>query len=122
MKFLITIYGEEGNWEDAPPEQMQAGLKAWGDFTQELVDSGAMIAGDGLAPSSTAKTLRGFGEGEVAVSDGPAVAGKEQLGGFYVIDVADPDAALEWARRIPTMGGSVEVRPVMDYEAAGFGD
>jgi len=122
MRFLITIYGDESGWGDASPEQMQAGLKAWGDFTQELADSGALLVGDGLAPSSTAKTIRGYGGGELVTSDGPVVESREQLGGYYVIDVADPDAALEWARRIPTQGGAVEVRPVMDYEAAGIGD
>ena len=52
-------------------------------------------------------------------TDGPFAETKEQLGGFYLIDVADLDEALEWAKKVPIPGGAVEVRPVMDYEARG---
>jgi hypothetical protein len=57
--------------------------------------------------------------GEPIVTDGPFAETKEQLGGFYLLDCNDLDEALEWARKIPFRGGKVEVRPVMDYEAAG---
>ena len=57
--------------------------------------------------------------GEPIVSDGPFAETKEQLGGYYLLDCKDLDEALEWARKIPMPGGTVEVRPVMDYEAAG---
>ena len=57
--------------------------------------------------------------GDPLVSDGPFAETKEQLGGFYLLDCADLDDALSWAKRIPMPGGGVEVRPVMDYEAAG---
>jgi hypothetical protein len=57
--------------------------------------------------------------GEPIVSDGPFAETKEQLGGYYLLDCKDLDDALAWAKRIPMPGGTVEVRPVMDYEAAG---
>ena len=56
---------------------------------------------------------------DAVVSDGPFAETKEQLGGYYLLDCADLDEALAWAKRIPMPGGIVEVRPVMDYEAAG---
>jgi hypothetical protein len=57
--------------------------------------------------------------GDAVVTDGPFAETKEQLGGFYLLDCKDLDEALAWAKRIPMPGGSVEVRPVMDYEAVG---
>ena len=61
--------------------------------------------------------------GEPMVTDGPFAETKDQLGGFYLIDVAGPDEALEWAKKVPLRpGASIEVRPVMDYEQFGFVD
>ncbi len=119
MKYLITIYGDESGWEQASPEEIQAGTKAWGEYTQEIAASGVLVSGEGLSASATATTIRGFG-GELVTTDGPFAETKEQLGGFYLIDVPDLDAALEWGRKIPARGGAVEVRPVMDYEASGI--
>ena len=76
----------------------------------------AFRAGDGLQPSGTAKTVRGNGS-EPIVTDGPFAETKEQLGGFYVIDVPGEAEALEWASKMPNLPhGSVEVRPVMLYD------
>lgn len=95
MKYMLTIIGEEGNWDDATPEQMREGMAQWDTYTTELRDSGAFVAGEGLAPSATATTIR-IGE-ERVTTDGPYAETKEQLGGFYLIDVEDLDEALEWA-------------------------
>lgn len=117
MKYMLAIIGEEMNWDDVSPEQMRDRLKAWDDYTRDLRDAGAFVAGEGLAPSATATTIR-IGE-ERVVTDGPYAETKEQLGGFYLIDVEDLDAALEWGKKIPAQAGAIEVRPVLDYENAG---
>jgi hypothetical protein len=77
------------------------------------------LGGEGLQPSSTATTVHIQPTGDPIVSDGPFAETKEQLGGYYLLDCRDLDDALAWAKRAPMPGGTVEVRPVMDYEAAG---
>jgi hypothetical protein len=117
MKYMLTLFMEERNWEDTDPAEAGAAMAAWDAYTRELRESGAFVAGEGLAPSATATTIRL--NDEHIVTDGPYAETKEQLAGFYLIDVADLDAALEWAHKIPMPGGAAEVRPVMDYEATG---
>jgi hypothetical protein len=120
MKYLLAFFGEEGGWDDVSPEEMQEGMKLWQDYEQQLVDANAYIAGEGLKESDTATTVKRQGE-ERIVTDGPFAETKEQLGGFYLIDVENLDEAIEWARKVPIGDGqSTEVRPVMDYEAVGF--
>ena len=115
MKYMLSLFTSMEGWEDRTPEEMGASMQAWDDYTLALRESGAHVAGEGLAPPETATTLR-LTE-EHVTKDGPYAETKEQLAGFYLIDVADLDAALEWAHKIPMPGGAVEVRPVMDYEA-----
>jgi hypothetical protein len=122
MRYVLTIIGEEGGWEDATPEDMRAVLNAWNDYTESLTNAGAFIAGEGLQESAAATTVRGFEGDERLVTDGPFAETKEQLGGFYLIEVANLDEALEWAKKMPARGGAVEVRPVMDYDAFAAGD
>jgi hypothetical protein len=122
MKYLLAFFGEEGAWNDATPEEIQEGMKRWEAYTQSLLDSGAYIAGEGLKDSDTATTVKHQGD-ERIVTDGPFAETKEQLGGFYLIDVQNLDDAIEWAKRVPLSDGmSTEVRPVMDYEEAGYED
>jgi hypothetical protein len=103
---------------DLSPEEAQAELPRWMEYTEALQAAGAMVAGDALQPVETATTVR-VRDGETAVSDGPFAETKEVLGGYYIIDVADLDAALKWAERIPSAPrGSVEVRPVMVFSEA----
>jgi hypothetical protein len=121
MKYLLTLIGEEGGMEDATPEEMKAVMDGWAAFTQETVDKGAFIAGEGLQPSETATTVQvPEGGGERTVTDGPFAESKEQLGGFYLLECKDLDEALDWAKKVPVQAGSIEVRPVMDYEASGY--
>ena len=119
MKYVLLLYGDETRWENMTPEQVEEDVKAWTAFGQELTDSGAFLAGEGLQPSSTATTVQIQESGDHIVSDGPFAETKEQLGGYYLLDCKDLDDALGWAKRIPMPGGTVEVRPVMDYEAVG---
>jgi len=117
MKYMLTLFTEERDFADTTPEQGREIMAAWDEYTAALRDSGAFVAGEGLSPSATATTIR-LAE-EPITTDGPYAETKEQLGGFYLIEVDDLDAAMEWARRVPMPGGAVEVRPVMDYDAAG---
>jgi hypothetical protein len=119
MKYLLTLYTEEGGNEDASPEEMKAVMDAWHAYTENAVGSGAFVAGEGLQPTATASTVR-IADGEPAdVTDGPFAESKEALGGFYLLECKDLDEALEYAKKIPFKNGSVEVRPVMVFEGAG---
>jgi hypothetical protein len=121
MKYLLTLYGEEGGWDDVTPEEMQAGMEPWVEFDKAVTGAGAFVAGEGLQPSSTATTVKIPSENEHVVTDGPFAETKEQLGGFYLLECKNLDEALEWAKKVPmTPPGSIEVRPVMDYSEFGF--
>ena len=120
MKYLLSLYGDESRGADRTPEEGAEAMKAWDAYTKEAQDAGAFVGGEGLQPTSTATTLAiPEGGGEPIVTDGPFAETKEQLGGFYLLDCEDLDEALAWARKIPMPSGKVEVRPVLDYDAAG---
>jgi len=94
------------------PEEQQAEHPRWDAYTRALCDEGVFVAGEALQPAGTAATVRVRG-GERIVSDGPFAETKEALAGYYIVDVPDLEAALDWAARIPSVSrGSVEVRPV----------
>jgi hypothetical protein len=112
MQYLLLIYVPT----DVTPDPAQHGR--WMQYTQDLQDAGAMVAGDALQGLETAATVR-VRDGETLVTDGPFAETKEMLGGYYLIDVDDLDAALGWAAKMPSVGyGSVEVRPVMVFDRA----
>jgi hypothetical protein len=120
MRYLLTLFGEEGGMEDVDPELLKAQMGRWEAFTRETVESGAFVSGEGLQPSETATTMSvAQGGEERTVTDGPFSESKEVLGGFYLLECADLDEALDWARKVPVTAGKIEIRPVMDYEAAG---
>jgi hypothetical protein len=119
MKYLLSLYGDESRYADRTPEQGAEAMKAWDAYTKDAQDAGAFLGGEGLQPTSTATTVAIPDSGDPIVTDGPFAETKEQLGGFYLLDCKDLDEALEWARKVPMPGGTVEVRPVMDYDAAG---
>jgi hypothetical protein len=119
MKYLLALIGDESGMTDRTPEQTAEAMRAWDAYTNELRDTGAFLGGEGLQPSATATTVKLEQTGAPVVTDGPFAETKEQLGGFYLIDCNDLDEALDWAKKIPMPGGAVEVRPVMDYAAAG---
>jgi hypothetical protein len=119
MKYLCTIYGDESGWNDVTPEQMNEVMNAYNAFSEDARKAGVLVAGEGLERTSSATTVR-VHDGERVLSDGPFAETKEQLGGFYLLDCANLDEAIDWASRIPGAAtGSVEVRPVMNYEGAG---
>ena len=93
------------------PARADAYRDAWMAYAQAIAQAGVLVSGAGLMPPRTATTVRRNGQG-VLVEDGPFADSKEQLGGFFVIDVPDLDAALEWAKKRPHPGAT-EVRPVL---------
>jgi hypothetical protein len=123
MKYMLSIIGEEATRESDPtPEEMRAMIEPWSEYSREVVEAGAFVAGEGLQPSASATTVRHEG-GERVVSDGPFADTKEQFGGFYLLECADLDEALEWAKKVPVAeGGSVEVKPVMDFTGMDYFD
>lgn len=111
MQYLLMIYGDESM--EATPEEQGKVFKAYMEFTEAIKAEGIMLAGDALKPTSTATTVR-VRNGEALHTDGPFAETKEQLGGYYLIDVPDLDAALAVAARLPgSWHGSVEVRPIL---------
>jgi hypothetical protein len=122
MRFMLTLIGPEGGWEDITPEQMADEMKNWERFGKEATKAGAFIAGEGLQPVTEGKTVRGGRDEERMITDGPFAETKEQIGGFYLLECKDMDVALEWAKRVPIRGGAIEVRPVMDYAEYGYED
>jgi hypothetical protein len=120
MKYMLLLLGDESGWETASEEDLQTEMAAYEEYDRALVDAGVYVSGEGLQPTSTATTMRVVG-GERVLTDGPFAETKEQLGGFYVLDCKDLNDALAWAERCPaSRGGSIEIRPVMDYEAMGY--
>jgi hypothetical protein len=116
VKYLLLIYEDENLARHRPEADTKAVYDAYIAYTQALKEAGVLIAGDALQGISTATTVR-VRQGKTTMTDGPFAETKEQLGGYYLIDVPDLDAALKWAERLPSAKtGSVEVRPLFDYE------
>jgi hypothetical protein len=112
MEYVFLIYGDE-TAEYTPEQERQLG-EAHGAYWQMLHDHGVVRGGSRLHASGTATLIRRpAGDEERLVTDGPFTETKEQLGGFYQVECADLDKALEYARQLPLgPGGAVEVRPV----------
>jgi hypothetical protein len=95
------------------PQETQAYWGGWNAFIGAMAQAGVIVKGDGLQGPMLATTVRVI-DGKRQVQDGPFAETKEQLGGYFVIDVPDLDAALDWAAKAPcALTGSVEVRPVL---------
>ena len=116
MQYLLMIYRNEAEFtknEGAPGQKL---LEEYQTFTQSIIQSGNFKAGDRLQPVSTATTVR-VRDGKVLTTDGPFAETREQLGGYYLVEAKDLDAALAIAARIPgAKDGAIEVRPIMIYE------
>lgn len=118
MQYIMMIYEAAEVFDARTGTDQKAYWGAWTAYAEALKHAGCHAGGSGLEPPSTATTLRLRG-GERVVQDGPYADTKEQLGGFFVIDVPDLDAALDWAARCPAAAdGVVEVRPVLGSSRA----
>ena len=109
MKYMALIYGNAEAWNALPEEEQQRVSERYMALAREPVT----VSGDELEDPDTATTVR-VRDGETLTTDGPFAETKEQLGGYYLIDCASLDEALEFAARIPAAErGAVEVRPVV---------
>jgi hypothetical protein len=116
MQFMCLIYDDEQAWEGFSEEEREAGMAAYFAFTEEAQKAGVYVAANALQPTSTATLVR-VQDGERLVTDGPFAETKEQLGGYYLLDVPSLDDALEWAAKIPSAKwGTIEVRPVVVFD------
>lgn len=114
MKYLLSIYASEAAEDAMSPTATAELMQAYGAYSEALVKAGAMVGGERLRPSTEATSVR-VRSGKTEVLHGPYAETREQLGGYYVIDVADLDAALSWAARCPTSSyGTIEVRPIWE--------
>ena len=119
MQYMLLIYDDEQAWAGMDEAQRGQVFQAYGAYTEDMREKGVFVAGDALQPTSTATTVRER-NGDRLVTDGPFAETKEQLGGYYVIEVEALYDALDWAARIPSAKlGSIEVRPVIDMAGAG---
>jgi hypothetical protein len=112
MQYLLMAYVDEAGWPKLSESEQKQGIAAYAAYGEALKTSGVIKGSNRLQPSSVATTVRST-NGKPQVLDGPYVDSKEQLGGYFLIDVPDLDAALSWASRCPAVNhGVVEVRPI----------
>jgi hypothetical protein len=118
MQYMLLIYDSESKWETMSEADAQALMGEYFAYTNELRDSGAFVAGEPLDLTAKAKTVH-VRDGERFVVDGPFAETKEQLGGYYLVDVESEAEALDWAAKIPSARlGRIEVRPIAQMPAA----
>lgn len=112
MQYMLTIYADEAGYNRMTPAEQEKGYAAYMAYAEALTKAGALKASGRLGPSSSSTQVRVV-DGKPSVLDGPFIESKEQLGGYFLIDVADLDAAISWAARCPGAGhGVIEVRPM----------
>jgi hypothetical protein len=116
MRYILLIYSSEAEEEKRTQEENEAVYGAYFAFSEEVRQRGVYQTGDALQPTSMATTVR-VRENKTMTTDGPFAETKEQLGGFYILDCANLDEAIELAAKIPSaMDGSIEIRPIMEFE------
>lgn len=112
MQYLLMIYDDEKLWAGMEASERRALYDRYLAVTKEMRAAGVFVAGSPLQPTSTATTVR-VRSGRASTTDGPFAETKEQLGGYYLVDVPDLDEALRWAAKVPSAAfGSIEVRPL----------
>ena len=114
MRYLLLIYGDESAYGRMSEAELQADMQKWGEYTAAITAAGASPGGEALQPTAT--TVRDDG-GKPIVTDGPFAETKEQLGGYYLLDVENLDEAIRWAHRCPASKyGTVELRPILELD------
>ena len=115
MRYALLLHYPEMTPEDLGPDALAEGMREFDEYAKALDASGVLISAEVLQPSAVTTTVTAA-EGSLRVQDGPFADTKEQLGGSFVIEVPDLDAAIEWAGKAPSAGwGAVEVRPSATY-------
>lgn len=119
MKYMLLIYEDQAPYAAASQEEQGALFQRYMEFTDDIRKSGKMLSGDALQPTFTATTVK-IKDGKRVSTDGPYAESKEQLGGFYIVDVKDIEEATAIAERICRLHTwnhvVLEVRPVMVFE------
>ncbi len=118
-QYMMSVYGNETDLAAIAPAEMQQMYVDVEAVNEQIRRAGAWVFGGGLHPSSTATVVQPQGSGDILTTDGPFIEAKEVLGGFWIIEAADLDAALAWAR-LATVAcrAPVEVRPFQDEPSA----
>ena len=117
MQYLLMLYVDEGGFGKLSKAEQEQGVAAYVAYTEALTKSKVLVGSNRLQSSRIATTVR-VQDGKSQVLDGPYADSKEQIGGYYLIDVPDLDAAISWAARCPAANhGAVEVRPVWAMQA-----
>ena len=113
MKYMLMLKADDANQADRMPTDEE--LNEMGRYNEKLIESGVLLAGEGLHPAQTGSWVSFDGE-DRSVTDGPFTESKELIAGFWIIQTQSKEEALEWARRIPLTSGAVEVRQVFEVE------
>lgn len=115
MRYMLLIYGDEAAFAGMDPGQVSETMQEYEKYSTWLEEKGWIRAGDPLADTGQATTVR-MRDGKTLTTDGPFAETKEQLGGYYIVECANLDEAIEAAAKLPAVaaGGSVEVRPIVD--------
>ena len=117
MRYLLLIYGDESVYANMSEEELKADLDKWWEYDAALKEAGASPGGEALQPTATATSVRAGENGNPLVSDGPFAETREQLGGYYLLDVENLDEAIKWANRCPGVKhGTIELRPIQEFE------
>ncbi len=117
MRYALLIYVTP--WDSTPEEDAQV-MDAYNAFTKDAVSADVMRGGEALHEAKTATSVR-VRDGQVMVTDGPFAETKEEFGGYYLIEAENIDEAIKWAAKIPgATRGTIEVRPVVDFEQTGM--
>jgi hypothetical protein len=112
MQYLLLLFSDESGWSTLSAAEKQRWMGAYGAYTESLMKAGIFKGANHLESSAAAATVRVVG-GKPSVMDGPFAESKEQLAGYFIIDVPDVDAAIAWAMRHPAAShGAVEVRRI----------
>jgi hypothetical protein len=118
MQYLLMLYSQQDQWPKMSAAEQQQAVAAYAAYGEALKSAGVFKGSNRLQPTSSATTVR-VTDGKSQVLDGPYADSKEQLGGYYLIEAPDLDAAISWAARCPGAShGTVEVRPVWAMAAA----
>ena len=113
MQYILLIYGDEKAWGSLSQTELEKVYEEHGRYSEALQNAGVLRGGAELKPVATATTIRFNGNGKPRTLDGPFAETKEQLGGYYIIDVENLEQAIEWAEKMPAMTeGAVEIRPL----------
>ncbi len=115
MRYTLLLHYPEMTEDELGQEELEAGMAAFQAYAESLADAGVLVSAEVLQPSANTTTLT-LQNGSPQVQDGPYADTKEQLGGTFVLDVPDLDAALAWAEKCPAaQWGTIEIRPTAVY-------